>query len=130
MEKCYFHQDTIKFLGYIISPTGIQMDPEKITSILDWPTPTNVKSLQRFLGFSNFYRKFIDHYSTTVQPLTRLTGKGKFRWNFEAETAFRLLKSKYTTAPFLQIPNPKLPYTLRGGCIEYGDWCSLISTQC
>ncbi|XP_053575677.1 uncharacterized protein LOC128664910 [Bombina bombina] len=112
MEKCQFHKDTIKFLGYIISPKGIQMDPEKLTAIANWPTPTSMKSLQRFLGFTNFYRKFINHFSSIVQPLTQLTGKQKYLWDSKTEQAFQQLKKEFTTAPVLRLPDPELPYTL------------------
>ncbi|XP_053575197.1 uncharacterized protein LOC128664391 [Bombina bombina] len=126
MEKCQFHKDTIKFLGYIISPKGIQMDQEKVTAIINWQTPTTLKSLQRFLGFSNFYRKFINHYSTIVQPLTRLTGKQKFVWDSKAEQAFHNLKEKFTTAPILRIPDPDLPYTLEVDASNVGIGAILL----
>ena len=59
LEKCVFEQTTISFLGFIISPKGIHMDQSKVTCILNWPTPTCRKAVQSFLGFANFYRKFI-----------------------------------------------------------------------
>ena len=76
LEKCQFHTDTIDFLGYRVSPAGVGMDPEKVASLLDWPTPQSVKEVQSFLGFANFYRRFIDGYSTMACPLTSLTRKG------------------------------------------------------
>ena len=69
-EKCEFHADRIEYLGYIIGPEGISMDPKKIASILDWPQPRNVRDIQSFLGFANFYRRFIFGYSEIVLPLT------------------------------------------------------------
>ncbi len=59
MEKCEFHQTLTSFLGYIISADGVAMDEKKINSVLNWPTPKTTKDLQRFLGFANFYRRFI-----------------------------------------------------------------------
>ena len=54
-EKCEFHADKIEFLGYIISADGISMDPKKVSTILEWPQPRNVRDIQSFLGFANFY---------------------------------------------------------------------------
>ena len=71
------------------------MDPAKTKAITDWPEPKKVKDVQSFLGFANFYRRFISDYSAIVTPLTRLTRKG-IKWNFtdEARKAFETLKEK------------------------------------
>jgi hypothetical protein len=74
-EKCEFHTDSIEYLGVVVTRKGVAMDPSKIQAILDWPAPTKVKELQAFLGFANFYRRFIDNYSGIVVPLTRLLRK-------------------------------------------------------
>lgn len=55
LQKCEFHQTQIAFLGYIISAEGVTMDNSKVQAVVNWPQPTNVKELQRFLGFANFY---------------------------------------------------------------------------
>uniref|UniRef100_A0A1A7Z1B0 ribonuclease H n=1 Tax=Iconisemion striatum TaxID=60296 RepID=A0A1A7Z1B0_9TELE len=73
LEKCSFHQSTTTFLGYVIPAGRISMDPQKVTAITEWPVPTTIKQLQSFLGFANFYRRFIHNYSTIVAPLTTLT---------------------------------------------------------
>ena len=62
-EKCEFHVPSVAFLGFIIGQGRLEMDPGKVTAVTDWPTPTNRKQLQRFLGFANFYRRFIRNYS-------------------------------------------------------------------
>lgn len=59
LEKCEFHQTSTSFLGYIISAEGVAMDDNKVQAVVSWPRPTTVKELQRFLGFANFYRRFI-----------------------------------------------------------------------
>ena len=69
-EKCSFHVDSVEYLGVIVSPDGITMDPAKVQAVLDWPTPQSIKELQSFLGFANFYRRFIDNYSGITGPLT------------------------------------------------------------
>jgi hypothetical protein len=63
-EKCSFAQTTIDYLGLVISEGQITMDPAKVKGITEWPTPTSVKQVQAFLGFCNFYRRFIHNYST------------------------------------------------------------------
>ena len=92
VEKCEFHKDHMTFVGYMVSKEGIGMDPAKVSAILDWPIPKNVKEVQSYLGFANFYRKFIHDYSSLVFPLTSLTRKtARFYWTPKAEGAFRSL---------------------------------------
>ena len=68
LEKCCFDRNQVEFLGYMVSPEGIFMDPKKVQTILDWKTPGSVRDLQCFLGFANFYHKFIKIYSKVVLP--------------------------------------------------------------
>ncbi|KAI2666750.1 Transposon Tf2-8 polyprotein [Labeo rohita] len=114
LEKCEFHQPTVQFLGYNISAEGVQMDQGKVDAILKWPKPTSVKELQRFLRFTNFYRRFIMDYSTITAPLTSLLrGKPKhLLWNPAAHEAFEQLKTTFSTAPVLQHPDPERPFTV------------------
>lgn len=78
-EKCEFHVDTVSFLGYIFSKGHYHTDPTKVQAVKDWPVPSDKKQLQRFLGFANFYRRFIKNYSKIAAPLTKLTScKTKF----------------------------------------------------
>ena len=89
VEKCEFHKDQMTFVGYLVSQEGIGMDPAKVSAVLDWPTPTTVKEVQSYLGFANFYRKFINNYFALTTPLTSLTRKAaKFVWSPAAEEAF------------------------------------------
>ena len=76
-EKCEFYKTEIEFLGYIVTTEGLKMDPAKVKAVRDWPLPTTVKETQSFLGFANFYRRFIKGYSLMVKPLTDLTRKDK-----------------------------------------------------
>ena len=87
------------FVGFLVSKSGIGMDPAKVATILEWPTPTTVKEVQSFLGFANFYKKFITHYSSLTSPFTSLTRKGvRFTWSLEADSAFRQLQQAFTSA--------------------------------
>ncbi|KAL0165771.1 hypothetical protein M9458_037615, partial [Cirrhinus mrigala] len=109
-----FHRSSVQFLGYIISAEGAQMDQGKVSAIQEWPQPLTVKELQRFLGFSNFYRLFIKDYSSITAPLTSLLrGKPKtLNWNSSAHEAFQQLKKIFSTAPLLHHPDPELPFTV------------------
>jgi len=83
-SKCEFHTMETEYLGYVISPKGLRMDEEKIRTIKEWKEPINVKGIQSFLGFANFYRRFIKDYRKITAPLTSLTRKEKkWEWNDE-----------------------------------------------
>lgn len=103
IEKCEFEVHRTKYLGFIIEAgQGIKMDPVKVEAIVQWESPTSVKSVQSFLGFANFYRKFISGFSRLAKPITDLVRKdGVFKWTDEAETAFRTLKHMFITGPIL-----------------------------
>ena len=75
-DKCCFSEDTIEYLGFILSKDGLKMDPSKVQTIQDWPEPCKVKDVQSFLGFANFYHHFISDYSNIMILLTWLTHKG------------------------------------------------------
>ncbi|KAI2645539.1 Transposon Tf2-9 polyprotein [Labeo rohita] len=113
-EKCSFHLPSVQFLGYIIDQQGVRMDERKVSAVVSWPEPTTIKELQKFLGFSNFYRRFIQGYSHITAPLTSLLrGKPKtLQWTPEAAAAFQSLKTAFTQAPLLTHPNPNLPFVV------------------
>ena len=75
IDKCEFHVQETKFLGLIVSTEGIRMDPHKVSTILDWARPICVRHIKSFLGFCNFYRRFIRDFSKLAKPLTGLTKK-------------------------------------------------------
>ena len=77
------------------------MDPEKVRAIKDWEAPSNVKGVRSFLGFANFYRRFIKDYSRLAAPLTRLTGDVTWRWGSQEQQAFEKLKEIFVTEPVL-----------------------------
>lgn len=113
LEKCHFDCDTVEFLGYNVSPSGISMDCSKVGSIRDWQIPKSVKGVQCFLGFANFYRSFIKDYSRIATPLITLTKKDKrFEWTREANNAFIELKQAFTSAPVLAHADPNKPFIM------------------
>lgn len=88
-EKCSFEVPQIDYLGMVISKNKIAMDPAKLSGIRDWPTPLTVKEVRSFLGFGNFYRKFISHYSEIARPLNDLTKKNLvWKWSEECQKGF------------------------------------------
>lgn len=96
-EKCEFSVESTEFLGFIISPGGVAMAPGKIESILSWPPPTKLKELQSFLGFANFYRRFIRGFSRVILPLTKLIKKNAaFHWDEDADSAFGMVRQAET----------------------------------
>ncbi|KAI7962448.1 hypothetical protein MJO28_000542 [Puccinia striiformis f. sp. tritici] len=112
-EKCEFSQPEVEYLGLLISCNQIRMDPSKVKAVTDWPAPKNVTELQRFIGFSDFYRRFIDHFSGTTRPLHDLTkAHVPFRWTPQCDEAFEKLKTAFTSAPILKIANPYQAFTL------------------
>lgn len=93
VDKCEFHVTETKYLGLIISTEGIRMDPTKIEAIKQWDTPTCVQEVRSFVGFCNFYRRFIRNFSKIAGPLNSLTKKNiPFAWTLECEKAFQELK--------------------------------------
>ena len=101
-EKFEFHKTEVKYLGLIISADGIKMDPKKVKAVVEWGAPKNLHDLRAFLGFSNFYRRFILGYSEVVSPMIKLTKKDvKFAWDVECEAAFQQLKHKFISVPIL-----------------------------
>src|SRR5437773_2823677 len=102
INKSEFYTKKTKYLGLIISTDGMSMDPENVQVIQAWKDPTSVKELQQFLGFANFYRRFIQGYSAVVSPMTQLLRKEvPWSWGPDQTAAFGALKTAFTTAPVL-----------------------------
>ena len=108
-EKCNFEKDSIEYLGTIISPGEVQMDPGKVSAVKDWPTPATLKEVRAFIGFANFYRRFIKDFSTMACPLHDLTMKDvPWHWDKEQQQAFDTIKMVFCTEPILKVYDPDL----------------------
>lgn len=112
--KCEFHVNTVAFLGYIISTDAIAINENKDETVRDWPIPRSVKKLQRFLGFANFYQRFIRNLSIIAVPVsTLLKGKTKLiMWNSAADKVSQQLKQAFTSAPILKHPDLERPFVV------------------
>jgi len=110
-DKCEFEKTRIEYLGVIISHNHVEMDPVKVAGVADWPTPRSVKEVQSFVGFANFYRRFIADFLHHARPLFDLTRKDvPFVWGTREENAFAKIKELVTSAPVLILPDSTQPY--------------------
>ena len=93
------------------------MDPVKVSTVTSWSVPD--RQLQHFLVFANFYLCFSRNYSSAAAPLTALTSsKVPFQWTSAADAVFQTSKSKFTSAPILQMPNPDCQFVVKDGCLS------------
>ena len=98
-------------LGHIISERGIEVDKAKVELISKFPSPTNVKTVRKFLGHAGFYSKFIRDFSKIDKPLYKLLEKdAKFEWDAECQEKFEELKAYLTTEPIMRAPDWHLPF--------------------
>ncbi|CEH15967.1 retrotransposon nucleocapsid protein [Ceraceosorus bombacis] len=111
-SKCELDVEEVEYLGFLASTKGVQMDPKRVQTINDWPAPRNVHELQVFLGYANYYRRFIPAYSRVIAPLTDLLkGKatGPIEWRDLQQRLFDSLKRALTHEPLLRHFDPALP---------------------
>lgn len=128
-EKCFFEKDSINYLGMIISKGYVAMDPEKVSGVLEWPIPTKVKHVQAFLGFANFYRRFIKDFAKIARPLTDLTKKDQpWVWGEAQNNVFEVLKKAFTSAPILRIPDDVNPFRLSTDASDFA--VGAVLSQC
>jgi len=106
-SKCDFNIEEIPILGVFVGKGQIQIEQEKIKAVKEWKTPTKVKDMESFLGFANFYRRFIQNFSHTAKPLNELKGKKEWKWEEEHQRVFKELKEKITSQPVLALPRRK-----------------------
>src|SRR5204863_5823199 len=111
ISKYIFDAESVPFLGFVLFSKGVFLANNTIEAILDWAPPKSVKEVQVFLGFANFYRRFVRNFSGIAKPLSDAT-KGNprdFVWSVACQTAFDFLKACFTSAPILKHFDPALP---------------------
>ena len=112
-SKCGFWLTKVRFLGHVVSASGVSMDPEKVEAVMSWERPKSVFEIRSFLGLAGYYRRFIEDFSRLATPMTGLTWKEiKFEWNDSCEKAFQELKRRLTSAPILIVPERGQRYTV------------------
>ena len=105
------------------------MDPAKVKGVTDWPIPKCKKDVQSFLGFANFYRRFIQDFSKIAGPLNRLTGQVEWKWSDDEQHAFDKLKTAITSAPVLGIPNDTDPFKIECDASNFALGAELAQFQ-
>ena len=134
-KKCVLFHQELKYLGHIVSKEGVSCDPEMLAPVKEWKVPANVKELQRFLGFANFFRRFIKGFANIAQPLSSLLGGPKKRrkgrkvisdeevpwvWKEEHKVAFDELKEALLSSPVLVYPDFSKPFIVRTDASTFG----------
>ena len=119
-SKCEFGVSEVLFLGHRINGSSIFPDAEKIAAVQNWPTPSSVSEVRQFLGFANYFRRFINHYSSMSGPLEEITGKNAhFTWNGIRQTAFDELRTALLDAPVLKIADVEKPFRVETDASDF-----------
>lgn len=109
------------FVGFVIDRGQLRADPAKVKAVVEWPEPKTQKALQKFLGFANFYRKFIHNFINVVLPLTTLTSpKQQFVWSPQAQQTFVQLKLLFSLTPILIQADLSQPFTVEDDASDSG----------
>ncbi|CAL1678277.1 unnamed protein product [Lasius platythorax] len=112
-DKCELLRHEVAYLGHIIGDKGVKPDPNKIKSIMEFPTPRTPKNIKQFLGLADYYRRFIPNFSKIAKPLTDLLKKNStFNWQLKQIEAFNILKRSLCSSPILQYPDFTKPFVL------------------
>ena len=126
-SKCEFWLTEVRFLGHVVSASGVLVDLEKVEAVTGWERPKSVFEIHDFLGLAGYYRRFIKDFSRLAASMTKLTRKEvKFEWNDLCERAFQELKRRLTSALILIILEMGQRYTVYCDASKDGLECVLI----
>src|SRR5258708_4497646 len=129
-EKCKFEQKEVEYFGLVILKDHVAMDLTKVHGVTEWPTPMKVKEVQSFLGFVNFYQKFIHNFSNVACPLYVLTCKTQWWvWGSPEQKAFDALKKAVTSAPVLTFPSQSSCFHLKCNTSNFATRAVLSQVQ-
>ncbi|GFT03324.1 retrovirus-related Pol polyprotein from transposon 17.6 [Trichonephila clavipes] len=129
-EKCKFVCSRVKYLGFWITPKGIEVDQDKTAEIQNIPSPRNLKPLQSFLQTCSWYRKFIPNFSDIARPLSNLSKKSTaWKWIEIDQQAFQTLKQCLITPPILRQVDPKKPFIIRTDASSYALGAVLLQGE-
>ncbi|CAI7887001.1 unnamed protein product [Closterium sp. NIES-53] len=130
LSKSEFALKKVQFLGHMLSAQGVHVDPKKIEAVRTWKTPENVKELQQFLGFANYYNRFVPQYAKIATPLTNLMKKNTpFKWEDVHQQAMEQLKTALTSAPVLILPDPEKDYVIEADASDQAVGAVLMQDQ-
>jgi len=130
LSKCEFGVKETEFLGFIVGGGKLKPSESKIKVVREWVTPENVHDVRSFLGFCNFYRRFVHKYSEIAAPLNGLLRKDvKWEWREEHELAFKALKDALTSAPVLVLPDWSKPFYVVVDASKYAVGATLLQDQ-
>ncbi|CAI7811544.1 unnamed protein product [Closterium sp. NIES-53] len=130
LSKSEFALQKVQFLGHMVSAQGVHVDPKKIEAVRTWKTPENVKELQQFLGFANYYNRFVPQYAKIATPLTNLLKKNTpFKWEDVHQQAMEQLKTALTSAPVLIVPDPEKDYVIEADASDQAVGAVLMQDQ-
>ena len=119
----------VRFLGHVVSASGLSVDPEKVEAVMSWERTKLVFEIHSFLGLTGYYRRFIEDFSRLAAPMMRLTRKEvKFEWNNRCEKAFQELKRRLTSAPILIVLERGQRYTVYYDASKARLGCVLIQS--
>ncbi|KAL4022832.1 hypothetical protein IC575_016578 [Cucumis melo] len=126
-SKCEFWLEQVSFLGHVVSKAGGSVDPTKIETVTSWPRPSTISEVRSFLGLADYYRRFVENFSSIATPLTQLTRKGApFVWSKACEDSFQNLKHKLVTAPVLTVPDGSGSFVIYSYASKKGLGCILM----
>jgi len=129
-EKYVWKARKIGFLGVVIGPDGKEMEAEKVDGVLSWPQPKNVKDVRKFLGLTNYYRRFIKDFARVARPMNVLTRKDeKWRWEKMQQKAFDKLKRIFTNKPVLAVPDLDKEFRVEADASNYATG-GVLSMKC
>jgi len=127
LEKSVVHVKKVDYLGCVVATDGMTMNEKKVESIKSWKAPASVKDIQIFIGFANFYRRFIKSFSAICTPIMNLL-KGdpkKLSWGKEQQEAFEDLKRRFISAPIICHFYPDLNTVVKTDASNYVLGCIL-----
>jgi hypothetical protein len=128
LSKCEFWINEVPFLGHVMSPERIAVDPGKVRDVLDWKRPTSITQVRSFHGLVGYYRRIIPNFSKISQPITELLKKGnKYMWGKYYDEAFNTLKKLLTTSPVLGQPDIAKPFDVY--CDAFGTSLGCVLMQ-
>ena len=119
----------MEYLGLVVSKGKVEMDAVKVEGVRKCPVPGTKNELQQFLGFINFYRRFIQDFASIAKPLHSLTGKSAWVLGLEQQASFETLKQAVTAAPVLVFPTDKDQFRVEADSSDFATGAVLSQLQ-